>query len=69
MIAVQRIVVPDTKERSWVLFDTGKPMVPANEYLLYLHRLGRSVLRPGGDASRRFSYHEVGLDHDFRDIL
>src|SRR5216684_7135428 len=43
MIKVQRIVVPDTRQRSWVLFNAEQqPLVAPNQYLSYLHCLGRS---------------------------
>ena len=52
MITVQRIVVPDTRERSWVLFDDGRSVVSANQYLLYLHHLGRSP-----NTVRAYAHH------------
>lgn len=43
MIRVQRIIAPDTGQRSWVLFDGARqPIVAPNQYLSYLHCLGRS---------------------------
>jgi len=43
MIGVQRIIAPDTGQRSWVLFDDSRvPIVAPNQYLAYLHCLGRS---------------------------
>lgn len=52
MTTVQRIVVPETKDRSWVLFDGRKPIAPANQYLLYLHYLGRSP-----NTVRAYAHH------------
>lgn len=49
MIKVQRIIVPDTGQRSWVLFDGGRqPIVAPNQYLSYL-------FVPMLTISRRFS--------------
>jgi integrase/recombinase XerD len=52
VITVQRILVPDTKERSWVLFDGGTPVFAANQYLLYLYYLGRSP-----NTVRAYAHH------------
>lgn len=52
MITVQRIVVPTTKERTWLLFDGGKPLDHANQYLFYLHHLGRSP-----NTVRAYAHH------------
>lgn len=66
MITVQRIVVPDSKERSWVLFDRGRPVLAANHYLLYLHHLGRSP-----NTVRAYAHHlqafSTFLNEDKRD--
>jgi hypothetical protein len=43
VVRVQKIRVPDTGHLSWIVVD-GKhlPVTMLNEYLPYLHRLGRS---------------------------
>ena len=42
MVRVQRIIVPDTQKRCWVLFDAEhQPLIAPNQYLSYLHHLGR----------------------------
>ena len=34
MVKVQRIIVPDTRERCWVLFDAERqPLIAPNQYL------------------------------------
>lgn len=53
MIKVQRIVVPDTRQRSWVLFNAEqRPLVAPNQYLSYLHCLGRSP-----NTIRAYAHH------------
>ncbi len=53
MIKVQRIVVPDTRQRSWVLFNAEQqPLVAPNQYLSYLHCLGRSP-----NTVRAYAHH------------
>lgn len=53
MVTVQRIVVPDTQARSWVLLDGQRqPIVAPNEYLSYLHHLGRSP-----NTVRAYAHH------------
>src|SRR4051794_238601 len=53
VIKVQRIILPDDHERSWiVLSNGGTPVVEANEYLLYLHHLGRSP-----NTVRAYAHH------------
>lgn len=53
MIKVQRIIVPDTGQRSWVLFDGARqPVVAPNQYLSYLHCLGRSP-----NTVRSYAHH------------
>jgi integrase/recombinase XerD len=43
MARVQRVIVPETQGRSWIVLGaTGQPVSVLNEYLLYLHHLGRS---------------------------
>ena len=53
MVRVQRIVVPDTQERGWVLFDAEhQPLIAPNQYLSYLHHLGRSP-----NTVRAYAHH------------
>ncbi len=52
MTKVQRIVVPETRERSWVLFSGDQPLVAPNRYLSYLHCLGRSP-----NTVRAYAHH------------
>jgi len=53
MIKVQRIIVPDTLERSWVLFNAERqPLLVPNQYLSYLHCLGRSP-----NTVRAYAHH------------
>jgi Phage integrase, N-terminal SAM-like domain len=53
MVRVQRIIVPDTQERCWVLFDTEhQPLIAPNQYLSYLHHLGRSP-----NTVRAYAHH------------
>jgi integrase/recombinase XerD len=43
MARVQRVIVPETQGRCWIVLGaTGQPVSVLNEYLLYLHHLGRS---------------------------
>jgi hypothetical protein len=43
MVRVQKIRVPDTGSLSWIVIDGEHvPVGVVNEYLVYLHRLGRS---------------------------
>jgi hypothetical protein len=53
MVKVQRIIVPNTRERSWVLFDAEhQPLIASNQYLSYLHHLGRSP-----NTVRAYAHH------------
>ena len=52
MIRVQRIIVPDTQERCWVLFNADHPLIAPNQYLSYLHHLGRSP-----NTVRAYAHH------------
>ena len=53
MVRVQRIVVPDTQEISWVLFDAEhQPLIAPSQYLSYLHHLGRSP-----NTVRAYAHH------------
>jgi len=53
MVRVQRIIVPDTRERSWVLLDAEHQLlIVPNQYLSYLHHLGRSP-----NTVRAYAHH------------
>ncbi len=53
MVKVQRIRVPDTGHLSWIVVDWEHlPVAVLNEYLLYLHRLGRSP-----NTVRAYAHH------------
>lgn len=53
MIKVQRIIMTDSHERSWIVLDAnGRPITEVNEYLLYLHHLGRSP-----NTVRAYAHH------------
>ena len=60
MIKVQRIIMADSHERSWIVLDAnGRPITEVNEYLLYLHHLGRSP-----NTVRAYAHH-LQLFHEF----
>lgn len=51
MVKVQRIIVPNTGERSWVLFDAEhQPLIASNQYLSY--------------ASSQFNWQQITVRHD-----
>ena len=52
MVRVQRIIVPDTQERCWMLFNAYQPLIAPNQYLSYLHHLGRSP-----NTVRAYAHH------------
>jgi integrase/recombinase XerD len=52
MVRVQRIIVPDTQERCWMLFNADQPLIAPNQYLSYLHHLGRSA-----NTVRAYAHH------------
>jgi len=52
MVRVQRIIVPDTQERCWMLFSVDQPLIAPNQYLSYLHHLGRSP-----NTVRAYAHH------------
>ena len=53
VVKVQRIRVPDTGHLSWIVVDGEHlPVAVLNEYLLYLHRLGRSP-----NTVRAYAHH------------
>ncbi len=50
----------DSHERSWIVLDaSGRPITEVNEYLLYLHHLGRSP-----NTVRAYAHH-LQLFHEF----
>jgi site-specific recombinase XerD len=60
VIKVQRIIMADSHERSWIVLDEdGRPIREVNEYLLYLHNLGRSP-----NTVRAYAHH-LRLFHEF----
>ena len=60
VIKVQRIIVADGHDHSWIVLDgAGLPIAEANEYLLYLHQLGRSP-----HTVRAYAHH-LRLFHEF----
>jgi integrase/recombinase XerD len=53
MVRVQRIIMSDTRERSWMLLDAEhQPVIAPNQYLSYLHHLGRSP-----NTVRAYAHH------------
>jgi integrase/recombinase XerD len=53
VVRVQKIRVPDTGLLSWIVVDGEHlPVAVLNEYLLYLHRLGRSP-----NTVRAYAHH------------
>ena len=53
VVKVQRIRVPDTGHLSWIVVDGEHlPVAVLNEYLLYLHRPGRSP-----NTVRAYAHH------------
>ena len=53
MVRVQKIRVPDTGRLSWIVIDREHvPVEVVNEYLVYLHRLGRSP-----NTVRAYAHH------------
>jgi len=53
MVRVQKIRVPDTGNVSWIVVDAEHlPVAVVNEYLLYLHRIGRSP-----NTVRAYAHH------------
>ena len=66
---VQRISVPDTGHLSWIVVDGEHlPVTVLNEYLLYLHRLGRSpnTVRAYAHHLQAFWEFLVEHGHDWR---
>jgi hypothetical protein len=53
VVKVQKIRVPDTGHLSWIVIDGEHvPVAVVNEYLIYLHRLGRSP-----NTIRAYAHH------------
>jgi len=71
MIRVQRIIAPDTRQRSWVLFDGSRqPVVVPNQYLSYLPCLGRSpnTVRAYAHHLQAFSKFLSDGTHDWKTV-
>ena len=69
MVKVQRIRVPDTGHLSWIVVDgEHHPVGVLNEYLLYLHRLGRSpnTVRAYAHHLQSFWAFLAEQDHDWQ---
>ena len=68
---VQRIRVPDTGHLSWIVVDGEHlPVAVLNEYLLYLHRLGRSpnTVRAYAHHLQSFWAFLAEQDHDWQSL-
>ena len=68
---VQRIRVPDTGHLSWIVVDGEHlPVSVLNEYLLYLHRLGRSpnTVRAYAHHLQSFWAFLTEQDHDWQSL-
>jgi integrase/recombinase XerD len=71
VVRVQKIRVPDTGHLSWIVIDREHvPVGVVNEYLVYLHRLGRSP-----NTVRAYAHHLqaywaflVEQKHDWHDL-
>jgi integrase/recombinase XerD len=71
VVKVQKIRVPDTGHLSWIVIDGEHvPVAVVNEYLIYLHRLGRSP-----NTVRAYAHHLqaywaflVEQKHDWREL-
>ncbi len=71
MVKVQRIRVPDTGHLSWIVVDGEHlPVAVLNEYLLYLHRLGRSpnTVRAYAHHLQSFWAFLAEQDHDWQSL-
>jgi len=71
VVKVQRIRVPDTGRLSWIVVDGEHvPVDDANEYLIYLHHLGRSpnTVRAYAHHLQAFWTYLVEREHDWRDL-
>ncbi len=71
MVRVQRIRVPDTGHLSWIVVDGEHlPVAVLNEYLFYLHRLGRSpnTVRAYAHHLQSFWAFLVEQDHDWQSL-
>src|SRR6266702_322001 len=71
MVRVQKIRVPDTGHLSWIILDREHiPVGVVNEYLIYLHRLGRSpnTVRAYAHHLQAFWSFLIEQRHDWRDL-
>ena len=71
MVRVQKIRVPDTGRLSWIVIDGEHiPVGVVNEYLIYLHRLGRSPNTVRAYAHHLQAYWDFLLEqqYDWRDL-
>src|ERR1700760_2665690 len=68
---VQKIRVPDTGHLSWIIIDREHiPVGVVNEYLIYLHRLGRSLntVRAYGHHLQAYWDFLLEQQYDWRDL-
>ena len=64
MVRVQKIRVPDTGHLSWIVVEGEHlPVTVLNEYLLYLHRLGRSPNTVRAYAHHLQAFWEFLVEH------
>ena len=71
MVRVQKIRVPDTGKLSWIVVDAEHlPVAVLNEYLVYLHRLGRSpnTVRAYAHHLQAFWAFMVEQKHQWREL-
>src|SRR5580698_6369388 len=71
VVRVQKISVPDTGHLSWIVVDGEHlPIEVLNEYLVYLHRLGRSpnTVRAYAHHLQAFWAFLVEQCHDWRSL-
>jgi hypothetical protein len=71
VVRVQKIRVPDTGRLSWIVIDAEHvPVRVVNEYLVYLHRLGRSPNTVRAYAHHLQAYWAFLIErkHDWRDL-
>jgi len=60
---MQRIIMADSHERSWIVLDaSGRPIKVINERQLYLHNLGRSPNTVRAYAHHLHLFHEFPID-------
>lgn len=71
MVKVQRIMVPDTQERGWIVLDAEQqPVAAVNEYLMYLHQIRRSpnTVRAYAHHLQAFWEFLSGEGHDWKKL-